>query len=95
MSKAQAKPLQEAVEKVKKVIKPKPLVLLDSIGKQEKTVKVVKAKKPEPVKKPVNKQLDKLSAHALKHLSGWHSKAGENGPEFAKLIAKHARSLLK
>ena len=92
MSKAQVKP-QETAEKKVKVVKPKPLK--ESVEKQTKIVKVVKAKKAETVKKPVNKPLDKLSAHALKHVSGWHSKAGENGPEFAKLIAKHARTLLK
>ncbi len=84
MSKTQEKPLQESVQKVKKVV-----------PKKDKAAKIVKVKPAETVKAPANKTLDKLSAHALKHVSGWHAKAGENGPEFAKLIAKHARTLLK
>ena len=81
--------VKKVAEKTTKVSKPlqEPVVV-----KNVATVKKVVEKKAKPAAK---KPIDKLSAHALKHVSSWHAKAGENGPEFAKLIAKHARTLLK
>lgn len=54
-----------------------------------------KAKVAETADKLKTKTLDRLHAHAMKHVSNWHVKAGEDGPAFAKLLAKHARALLK
>lgn len=42
-----------------------------------------------------DKVLAKLGAHALKHLKNWHSKAGDKGPLFAKMLTKHAKELGK
>ena len=41
-----------------------------------------------------NKGLEKLSAHALKHLKNWHAKAGADGGKFAKMLAKHTKNLV-
>ena len=107
MSKIQEKPVKQ-IEKVKKgvakkvkqaqpttkvpvtkahVTVPAKAVLADKIPKLQT---VAAAKKKHAVSK-----VDRLSAHALKHVSNWHAKAGADGPEFAKLLAKHARTLLK
>ena len=70
---------------------PAKAVLAEKIPK----LQTVSVEKKTPVPKKVSRVVDRLSAHALKHVSSWHAKAGADGPEFAKLLAKHARTLLK
>lgn len=57
--------------------------------------KVVDAGVEKAVKKVVDTGLGKLEAHAIKHLTNWHSKAGPKGSDFAKVLAKHVKKLGK
>lgn len=77
--------------KVKKIAAKKPQT--PKSVQKPKAVKV--EKKTVAPKKVLKSSFDRLNAHALKHVSSWHAKAGADGPQFAKLLAKHARSLLK
>lgn len=104
MAKIQVKPAQETVEKVKKVVAKKVKEVGGVVVKKVKDkaleeganiVNKVKDKAVEAGKKLVDKEVEKLHAHAAKHLSNWHAKAGENGPELAKMLQKHLRALLK
>lgn len=99
MVKIQVKPSQETVEKIKKAVAKKVQEAKKTVVSKakdsandtgKKGVSKVKVKVAETGKK----EGDKLHAHAIKHLNSWHKKAGENAPEFAKTIAKHARTLL-
>ena len=45
-------------------------------------------------KKIADKGVEKLKEHATKHLTNWHSKAGEHGGEFLKHVGKHVKSLM-
>ena len=105
MSKIQEKPVKPVekkpvAKKVKQVPVTKPAakapakaVLADKV--QKNIPVAVEKKKVSKTAKKVSRPVDRLGAHALKHVSSWHAKAGADGPEFAKLLAKHARTLLK
>lgn len=86
---------------VKKIVVKKPKAPKTVKFDQEKPVaaptvkKSVKKSVEKPTKKVLKSSFDRLNAHAMKHVTNWHAKAGENGTQFAKLLAKHARSLLK
>ena len=91
MSKTQVKPVQ-TIEKVKKAVAKKAVAKKVLADKPKPNTKA--APKPKVVVVP-NKNLDKLHAHAMKHLANWHSKAGVDGAEFAKRLVKDAKTLLK
>lgn len=94
MIRNQAKPAQAPVEKVKKVVVKKVKAAKPLAEKvKANTKKTAKAKVAETA--TTNKGLERLHSHAMKHLNNWHAKAGPDGTEFAKRLAKHAKSLLK
>ncbi len=103
MTKIQVKPAQETVEKVKKVVSKKvkdvAKVVVDKakdrvLAEGGKAVNKIKEKAVSEGKKVAAQGVDKLHAHAAKHLSNWHLKSSDK-EAFAKFVAKHARTLLK
>lgn len=88
MSKTEVKNVAVLVPKVKRVAKK---------SKENVIVETLKVKpsakthlKPAP-----KRQVDRLQTHAIKLLTSWHAKAGDDGAEFVKQVQKHTRSLLK
>jgi ferritin-like metal-binding protein YciE len=79
---------------VKSVEKPS-IVEVKTVKGVKKVVKVVD-KAVQTGKSRVKKSaIERLNSHAQKHIKSWHSKAGLDGPLFAKMVMKHARALAK